>query len=135
MSQEFPDPRHQTGHQGETLAATYLRENGWRIVDRNVEAPFGELDLVISRMESIGPKKLRTIAFVEVKSRRDEIAPELNITPAKRDKITKLGRWFVMTREPGPASYRFDVVTVSFADNPPTVEHYPAAFDVRGRFN
>ena len=50
------------GRRGETLASWYLRLKGWRIVDRRVRNPRGEIDLVARRG--------RTIAFVEVKWRR-----------------------------------------------------------------
>jgi putative endonuclease len=130
------DLRHVRGARGETLAARYLEERDWAILDRNVEAPMGELDLVISRVERLGPREIRTVAFVEVKARRGtRLPPELNITPAKRQTLIQLGKWYDMTRDLGPASLRFDVVAVFLQDDPPTIEHYPAAFDVLGRLN
>lgn len=53
------------GRKGEVRAAWYLRLRGWRIVDRRVKTPRGEVDLVARRG--------RTVIFVEVKWRaRDE---------------------------------------------------------------
>ena len=49
------------GRRGETLAAFYLRLKGWRVLDRRVRTPRGEIDLVA--------KRGRMIAFVEVKTR------------------------------------------------------------------
>lgn len=49
------------GRRGETLAAWYLRLQGWRILDRRVKTPRGEVDLVARRG--------RTVCFVEVKWR------------------------------------------------------------------
>lgn len=49
------------GRRGETLAAWYLRLHGWRILDRRVKTPRGEIDLVARRG--------RTVCFVEVKWR------------------------------------------------------------------
>lgn len=49
------------GRRAETLAAWYLRLKGWRILDRRVKTPRGEVDLVARRG--------RSIAFVEVKWR------------------------------------------------------------------
>lgn len=51
------------GRRGEGLASWYLRLKGWRIVDRRVRNPRGEIDLVA--------KRGNLIAFVEVKWRRD----------------------------------------------------------------
>ncbi|MDT0507904.1 YraN family protein [Novosphingobium sp. MMS21-SN21R] len=51
------------GRKGETLAAWYLRLTGWRILARRVKLAAGEVDLIARRG--------RTVAFVEVKWRRD----------------------------------------------------------------
>lgn len=51
------------GRRGETLAAWYLRLQGWRIIGQRVRTPRGEIDLVARRG--------RTVCFVEVKWRRD----------------------------------------------------------------
>ncbi|NCP11117.1 MAG: YraN family protein [Sphingomonadales bacterium] len=49
------------GRKGETAAAWYLRAKGWRILDRRVKAPGGEIDIVA--------KRGGLVAFVEVKWR------------------------------------------------------------------
>lgn len=49
------------GRIGETAAAWWLRLKGWRILDRRVRTPVGEIDL-IARRSSL-------VAFVEVKRR------------------------------------------------------------------
>lgn len=49
------------GRYGETLAALYLRLQGWRIVARRIRTPLGEVDLIARRG--------RTTLFVEVKTR------------------------------------------------------------------
>lgn len=49
------------GHEGEDIAARYLEEHGYVILDRNWRCGHKELDLVVL--------KDRTIVFVEVKTR------------------------------------------------------------------
>ncbi len=53
----------QRGRRGETIAAWFLRLKGWRVVAMRVKTPRGEVDLIARRG--------KTIAFVEVKARRN----------------------------------------------------------------
>jgi len=50
-----------TGAYGEVIAARYLRDNGYRILDANYRTRLGEIDIIAS--------KRKVIAFVEVKTR------------------------------------------------------------------
>src|SRR3546814_6414080 len=49
------------GRKGESFAALWLQMQGWRILDRRVKTPRGEIDLIARRR--------RLVAFVEVKWR------------------------------------------------------------------
>ena len=49
------------GRKGESFAALWLQMQGWRILDRRVKIPRGEIDLVAHRR--------RQVAFIEVKWR------------------------------------------------------------------
>lgn len=57
------------GRMGESVAAWWLRLKGWRILDKRVRTPLGEVDLIVRRG--------RTIAFVEVKTRASIESAEL----------------------------------------------------------
>lgn len=46
---------------GEEVAAWWLRLHGWRVMDRRVRHPLGEIDLIVRRAP--------ILAFVEVKTR------------------------------------------------------------------
>ena len=52
----------QSGRDGEARAAFWLKAKGWRILDRRVKTPAGEIDLVA--------KRGTLVAFVEVKWRK-----------------------------------------------------------------
>lgn len=136
MSDEPPN-RRQTGDRGEQLAADYLREEGWEILERNFECDIGELDIIARRTETLGPETFEVVAFVEVKARTTDagIPTELNVTTAKRRRIVKLGKLYLNMRELSDVSARFDIVTVDFSSSTSDLSHYPAAFDALGRFN
>lgn len=132
------DHRDEVGRRGERLAAHHLRSEGWTIRDRNIEWNIGELDIVASRPEQLGDREVEMIAFVEVKTRSPsgaDIPPEANVTRRKRQKLATLGKLYLDRHDLRDASARFDIVTVRLGPEPPEISHYPAAFDVRGRFN
>jgi putative endonuclease len=120
--------RQRLGRAAEELVATRLERSGWRLVDRNVRLPSGELDLVA--LDGT------TLVFVEVKAGRAgaTAGPERPAHAVGRRKQLKLRRlareWIAERRGPsGVSGYRFDVVGVSFAaDGLPDVDHIRAAF-------
>ena len=56
------DKPQQFGTKSESLAAWYLKKNGYKIIEQNYRTPLGEIDIIA--------KEKRTIVFVFVKSRR-----------------------------------------------------------------
>jgi putative endonuclease len=120
--------RQRLGRRAEELVATRLGRAGWRIVERNVRLPSGELDIVALDGS--------TLVFVEVKAGREgaKIGPELPAHAVGRRKQLKLRRlareWIAERRGPsGVAGYRFDVVGVRFGANGlADVDHIRAAF-------
>src|SRR3989442_15949131 len=71
-----------------------LRRRGYRIRDRNVRCPMGELDLVA---EDGG-----TLVFLEVKTRStsDYGGPLEAIFPPKNRRFQRRGRYYLATRRP-----------------------------------
>ena len=110
------------GRLGETLAARYLARAGCRILARNWRAGRLELDLVV--------RDGRTIAFVEVKTRRPgPQAPAEAVDRRKRRRLRRAaGRW--IAEHPGTrGDYRFDVVAVTLgADGRARIRHLRGAF-------
>lgn len=49
------------GARGEKAAREYLKKNGWKILEKNYKNPFGEIDIIAQKDD--------TIAFIEVKTR------------------------------------------------------------------
>lgn len=113
-----------TGKYGEDLAAAWLAEAGYRIIERNYHCFFGEIDIVA---EEAG-----ILVFVEVKSRRSEAygAPELAVGPEKQRKISRISLQYLAERHLRHRSARFDVVAVYLRPEGPRIELIRDAFEM-----
>ncbi len=69
------------GLQAEERACSFLREQGFDIIDRNVHSRFGEIDIIALRDE--------VLHFIEVKSAADYGSAIQNITPTKLSRILR----------------------------------------------
>ncbi len=94
------------GQQGEDLAAKTLKHGGYTILERNAHLGRYEIDIIAREGD--------TVAFVEVKTRRQEdiASPEANITSAKRSHLLRAARIYTSRVQDLEAYYRFDVVSI-----------------------
>jgi len=110
-----------TGNRGEDIAARYLEQKGYKIIDRNISFPFGEIDILAEQR--------RTIVIVEVKTVRGAgfgTAVDL-VRFAKQNKLRNLGR-AVAQKYPGSA-IRIDVIGVDLTNGEPEIEHIENAVE------
>jgi putative endonuclease len=125
------DDRQDIGRLGERLAADWLTERGWTVLDRRYRSGHRDLDLVVRLAE--------VVAFVEVKARRSLAygdAIEAVGWRKRRELARSASVWIDRRGRPGDA-YRFDVIGVLLGGpmGAPTVQiqHIEHAFDVPPR--
>ena len=100
-------PRQAKGREYEQLACTYLRRQGYQLLEANVRFPVGELDLIALD----GP----ALCLIEVRARapgRFGAAAD-SITAEKRRRLIRAAKWYLQRRRrtwTGPV--RFDVVAI-----------------------
>ncbi len=115
--------RDALGDRGENVAARFLRNQGYKILERNFRCDMGEVDIVA--------RQGRTLVFVEVKTRAyDDPTPEEQVNTTKQHQITKAAR-FYLTRfgTPQPPA-RFDVIAIVWPQGrEPQIRHTENAFD------
>ena len=111
------DKRRQTGRQGEDIAAAYLVNRGYTILQRNWSCPTGELDLITQTGH--------TLVFVEVRARRGNRfgTAEESVTPAKQARLIELAQAYLQETGREPSSWRIDVVAVQLEQGIPQVRH------------
>lgn len=92
----------------EALAAEFLKEKGYEIVQQNFRCGLGEIDL-IARKDGI-------LCFVEVKYRKSDAYgyPEEAVSPRKQATIRKVAEVYLTYRKlPLDTPCRFDVIGIS----------------------
>ncbi len=112
-------PAQRRGRWAESIACTYLQQQGLILVQRNYHCRFGEIDLIMHDDD--------TLVFVEVRYRRRLATAAESIIPAKQRRLCTAGAHYLSTRTSQPC--RFDAVLVAGAQARPQVEWLSAAFD------
>jgi len=103
------------GSLGEKIASEYLKEKGYKILDRNYSPRFisgplrGEIDIIA--------EKEKTISFIEVKTLKDNLAqgfsPEQKVDLEKQKKIIKTAEsWLMEKKIPLDSRQQIDVISV-----------------------
>jgi putative endonuclease len=104
--------RRDVGRRGERAAARFLRKRGLRILERNVRARRGEIDIVAAEGD--------TLVFVEVKSRTRRPGEELTglerIDARKRGALRRSTALYRKAWGRDAIHYRLDAVTVEFEE-------------------
>ena len=100
-----------TGIRGEDVACKYLRKKGYRILARNYDLGFAELDIVAEKGGSA--------VFVEVKTRTTQNGPhpEEAVDARKLRKIEGGAEAFLARNGIADASWRIDIIAVEQTDS------------------
>ncbi len=98
------------GRVGEQRAIDWLRQEGYRIVERNVTTRSGEIDAVAREGD--------TLCFVEIKARANRAyGPAIHaVTPQKQRKLARAAALYLVLH-PTDAPCRFDVLAMDLTDD------------------
>ena len=110
------------GGKAEKLAEDFLRQKGYRILEKNYRVSCGEIDLIASKNQ---------LVFVEVKARISTRygLPQEAVTVSKQRQIIRVAQWYLQAQKWQDKETRFDVIAVRFhKDMRPSIEHIPFAF-------
>jgi putative transposase len=116
------DPRRQLGDHGEDLAAAALKQQGYKILERNFVTPLGEIDLIA--------RQGKVLVVVEVKTRKSSRfgSPQEAVSLTKQQRLRRLADYYLKAKRLVGTPVRFDVVAVTLAGAEPQVEIIPNAF-------
>lgn len=110
------------GQLGENIAASYLKKKGYKIIDRNVNKPWGEIDIVARAPDTV-------LVFVEVKTvtgPNPNITPEDQMTKRKIGRLKRAAEVYAGNAEDTitKKGWRIDLVAVVVEDKQALVKHY-----------
>ncbi len=106
MKRQIPN-RRETGRQYEEKAVSFLRQQGYVILEKNYRDRLGEIDIVA--------EEGAYLVFVEVKYRRDmrNGYPEEAVSARKQGRIRHTASWYLYRHGYGEDTpCRFDVVSI-----------------------
>lgn len=94
------------GKIGEQIAADFLTDLGFEVLDRNFKVRYGEIDLVALDGD--------LLVFVEVKTRTTDTfgAPEVSITSAKLERLQNAALLWLQEHPDAPDDWRVDVIAI-----------------------
>jgi len=128
--------RQRVGSWGESLAAEYLRQRGYTILERNARTPYGEIDLVARQEQVHGgqggalPAGSVTV-FVEVKTRTSTAfgLPEEAVTARKREHLLAAAQAYLQAHPDLEGDWRVDVIAIlsSSSRKEPRITHFENA--------
>ncbi len=112
------------GDAGENYAASYLKRNRYKIIERKFRTKYGEIDIICS--------KKGTLYFVEVKARSNEKygAPAEAVNYFKQKKILGCAKYYLLKNNISDMFISFDVIEVYMDNNhkPIKLNHIKNAF-------
>lgn len=114
------------GEIGENAACDYLKQHKYKILARNYRKPYGEIDIIVQKEE--------TVSFVEVKTRKNAVfgLPCEAVTRNKQEKLIQTAYAYLEENESDflvETNYSFDIIEIFHkAGKVVSVHHIPNAF-------
>ena len=105
------------GKSGEEIAAEYLENKGYNIIDRNFRCVLGEIDLIV--------KRKGILTFVEVKTRTNEKygKPSEAVNNIKKNHMKRSAAIFLKENNFSGFTIRFDVIEVYMINGKCKINH------------
>ena len=107
------------GNKAEEQAAEYLKEKGYKILERNFACKVGEIDIIAQDTQN-------TIVFVEVKQRKTDLfgGGLAAVNKAKQKRIALTAAAYIKKTKINYFALRFDIITITGN----VLQHYENAF-------
>jgi len=116
-----PTDKQKIGKIGEDLACEFLKEKGFKIIERNYLKKWGEIDVIAGKAKKIHFVEVKTVSreiFLVngenvIRETNDGYRPEDNIHPWKLQRLGRVIQSYLLQKDvPDDVDWQFDVITV-----------------------
>ncbi len=117
MPRVFTSKRQKLGQLGESIAVTFLKNHGFRVLERNYTRKWGELDIIAEKDQELHFIEVKAVSReknrINTKDIRDQYRPEENMHPIKLRKIYRTIQSYLIDRHiPDSMVWQIDLVCV-----------------------
>ena len=107
------------GNQGEIKAIKFLREKGYRVLDKNYRKRTGEIDII-----AFDPN-FNEYVFIEAKTRRSLKFgyPEESVDENKIRKLIETAENWLLENKKFDVEWRIDIISIEWENKTPQIKH------------
>lgn len=114
MPKIFTSKTQKRGEIGEEIAVLYLKNKGFKILDRNYTRKWGEIDIVALKNQEIHFIEVKAVVIKDNRTGSDRIQPEENMHPAKLLKLQRTVETYLIEKKAYDKNWTIDLLCVSF---------------------
>lgn len=112
-----PTERQILGEIGEDFACNFLKDMGFKVVERNYFRKWGEIDIVVKKKDQIHFVEVKTVSTEkETLDKVDKYRPEDNMHPWKLKRLGRIIETYLLEKDI-ENDWQFDVITVYLDKN------------------
>lgn len=112
--------KKQLGNFGEKIAEDFLKRKKYKIIERNFQNRFGEIDLIAR------DKKQLVFVEVKLKSNQNFGLPEEEFHFYKKKKLKRVINSYFLEKKIKEENWRLDLIAIELNQNQPLIRHYQA---------
>jgi putative endonuclease len=109
-----PSPKRKIGDIGEEIACRYLKTKGFKVLERNYWKPWGEIDVVAEKSNSLSFIEVKSVSHEMLTNSRDAtVQPEENMHPEKLKRLHRAVQTYLLDHKiPEEKEWRIDLACV-----------------------
>ncbi len=114
MPKIFTSKTQKRGEIGEEIAVLYLKNKGYKILDRNYTRKWGEIDIIALKNSEVHFIEVKAVIIKDKRTGSDHIQPEDNMHPAKLLKLQRTVETYLIEKKAYDKKWTIDLLCVAY---------------------